>query len=189
MSRLIGMLVLATGVSLAACKMASGPTVSQTRGWQDDMLRKGRAERFVSNHVQSDRRRLMTRSSFLGLFTSRGFGTDAEIQPRDSASHYPDDSLSNGFIAARIVTRGNGAYSKYHLPDSDTVYLYVRYRRGVDSTAYFIPTRGTEIGAGWVEYIRNTTAGSNLSLARWMFDWDDEVAWMTCEDGGCCKVH
>jgi hypothetical protein len=188
MNRLRGMLIVASSLSLLACTTASGPTVSRTGAWQVDMIARGRAEHFDTNHVQADRRRLMTRSSFLGLFTTRGYGTDAEIQPRDGAFSFPHDSLNHGYISARIITHGNGDYPKYHLPESDTIYLYVRYQPGVDSSAYFIPTKGSAIGAGWVEYIHNT-AGANLSLAKWLFDWNDELAWMTCVEGGCCRVR
>lgn len=189
MSGLCGMLVVASGLSLAACTAASGPTILMTRGWQDSIVTSGRAERFDTSHYQTDRRRLMTRSSFLGLITTRGFGTDAEIQPRDSSSHFPSDSLRHGFIAARIITRGNGDYPKFHLPESDTVYLYVRYGTHVVSAAYFVPTHGGPIGSGHLEYIDNHTVGPDLALAKWVFDWEDEMAWMTCEDGGCCRIR
>jgi hypothetical protein len=161
-----------------------------TSTWRADMIARGRAGHYATNHVQVDRRRLMRVTTYLGFIKSHDYGTDAEIQPRDSSYAFPKDSLRNGFIAARIITNGNGDYPKYHLPERDTIYVFVRYRAGIDSSAYFIPTQRGPIGAGHVYYeLNNGTYGSRLSLAKWLFDWNDEMAWMTCEDGGCCRIR
>jgi hypothetical protein len=191
MSRLRGMLVAASSLSLAACAPPSGATVTVSTGWRTGIVSSGRHMSFDTTHGQSDTRRLMK----IGWFRLRHFGTEATIQPRTGSNTFVEDSLGHGFIAARIVTSGHGDYDKFHLPEMDTVYLYLRWKgppTPIDS-AYFVPTTGgNPVGYAHVEYVENHLPPNvkySVALARWMFDWNDELAWMTCENGGCCKVR
>jgi hypothetical protein len=120
--------------------------------------------------------------------TSCRHGPVSVIQPWEGAYELSGGWLEQGRIIARIITRDTGRYPKYGIYGQDTVYWWAGLRHGEPVSVF------TSTYPGARPAVRSLTVDSShagykwrQSIARWLWDPRDEMAWATCEIARCCR--
>jgi len=115
-------------------------------------------------------------------------GPRSVIQPWKGAWALSGDWLAQGRIIARIITSDTASYLKYGIYGQDTVYWWAGRRRG-ELTSVFTSTY-----PGAAPVFRPLSIDSShaenpwrQSIARWLWDPNDEQTWATCEPSKCCR--
>ncbi len=134
------------------------------------------------------------------------YGPLARIEPARKAFESSLDQLAKGRIVARMINLGDQPYPKLNLGPRDTTYLWVDNPSG-DAWRFFYASRDSlrRSGGGRMSYHRELrrAPGSlqaslardegyaewKQSIARWVWDPNDEKAWVTCSRWGCCEAN
>ncbi|HEV8304491.1 MAG TPA: hypothetical protein VGQ25_06015 [Gemmatimonadales bacterium] len=117
--------------------------------------------------------------------SSCSYGPLATIQPYRNTHRINSAQQDSGVIVARIIS--DGAYPKFNIHGRDTVYWWVRLRKG-DSVSVFAST-APEVRArvSDLAITPHSPRTYNRALARWVWTDRDEEAWVTCDGGRCCR--
>lgn len=156
---------------------------------RDSVLVYARRLRYDSlTHGAADRQRLTTFDSATGYHV----GPLATIYPEQGANQNVDEDLGGtGRIIGRIES--DSAYAKLGL-SKGVNYVWVDSLKIYGDTgigrAIIVPEAGAPPVVLPLFYMRNRGYGGTRgpALARWLFRPQDDAAWVTCEDGGCCAV-
>ncbi len=184
MKRIRGFLLASSLLPIAACAPPPGPTYAIASGTRLGIVSYAAGLTYDTAHGVSDSRRLMK----IGILRLREYGTEASIQPRLNAHMLTMADLDSGVVVARVITRGHGRYGKFQLPDTGVVYLWVRQHAAPgDTVAAFIPANPSQ-PAGRAKLRFHANPGYPISIAKWVFDWNDDLAWVTCTSMGCCYI-
>lgn len=184
MNRFRGVLLASSLLPLASCAPRPGPVYSIASAKRHAIVSYAAAITYDTAHGVSDNRRLMT----IGFLRLRGYGTEATIEPRMNAHTLTMADLDTGVVVARVVTHGHGRYDKFQLPDTGTVYLWVKQHAAPgDTVAAFLPADSSQ-SPGQARLRFEGHHGYPISIAKWVFDWKDDSAWVTCTSMGCCYI-
>ncbi len=112
------------------------------------------------------------------------YGPLATIQPYRNTHRIRSVQQDSGVIIARIIS--DSAYPKFNIQGRDTVYWWVRMRKG-DSVSVFASTAGVPARVSDLKTTLHTRGTYNRALARWVWTNRDEEAWVTCDGGRCCR--
>ena len=134
--------------------------------------------------------RMLTEVSTPGPVAQRRFrlGPQASIRPEVCAQRNRSEELAAGAGRIVAVTTLSAAYPKLELPQG-TAYLWIDQLDGSSARAVIIPDDSRTPARTLpitVEFHPDLPAAS-FSAARWIFDSDDDSAWFTCVEHGCCK--
>jgi len=109
------------------------------------------------------------------------------IQPWKRAYELDSGWLAQGRIIARIITRDTASYPKYGIQGQDTVFWWAG-RRGGDTVSVFTSTaRGARPVVRPLSIEGHHGYRWYQSIARWLWDPNDEQTWATCEPSKCCR--
>jgi hypothetical protein len=147
----------------------------------DSLLALGRARRFDSLRARTDEQALM------GL---RGAaGPRAAIQPERGTFRATRQMLASGYVVGRMINLDSLAYPALNLGARDTVYWFV------DSTAAgwratFVSSRaGVKPVSHRMELESHPDQKHLEPAARWVVESTGAaIPWVTCTEGGCCKL-
>jgi hypothetical protein len=131
----------------------------------------------------------------LGEQTTGPLGRSATIASITPTPGIKDLDISaweatNGVLAATIVVSGSAVPAKYmnwHLESGHSTSLYIR-KSGVGWGAQFVLDNGPSVPTDpWIPIARNAHSFKPEGMARWVWDENDEGAWVACEQG-CCEI-
>lgn len=150
----------------------------------------GSSASWETGHARTDMRRLIIGTCAGGSCT---VGPLVQIIPASNAHIGNRANLAAGKLVAKIVTvpmsANQGAYPKFALDSGGTSYVYV------DSSAgrwrmLFIPASATSLQRGkWRETWPYEVAWADReqrARAKFLWNDNDDEAWVTCKDMGCC---
>jgi len=185
MNRFRAVLLTSSLLPIVSCGSPPGPIYAISSAARHAIVLNAAGLTYDTSHGVSDVRRLMK----IGLFRVHEFGTEASIHPRANANMLTMADLDSGVVVARVITNGHGRYDKFQLPETGVVYLWVRRHAAPgDTVAAFIPADSTQ-PAGRARLRFEPSAGYPISIAKWVFDWTDDHAWVTCTSMGCCYIE
>lgn len=116
------------------------------------------------------------------------YGPLVDIQPEFGAAFLTTKTLGEGRIVGRFVNLGQAPYEKLAIPAGQVSYVWVDF---IDNSwrAYIVPSdEKLPITSRKMQYEQHETKRWGLSIARWKWREDDEQAWFTCTELGCCKI-
>lgn len=115
------------------------------------------------------------------------YGPRAQIQPHRAASSLTEADRETGVVIARIVNLDSLAYAKFNLHPRDTVYWWIGRRHGELKSVFISSYPGARPWVSDLVIDNHESRPYYQSIARWIWDDKDELAWGTCYGGGCCR--
>jgi hypothetical protein len=116
------------------------------------------------------------------------FGPRAEIHPERGAHQITHAERGAGRVIARLVNNDTIDYPKFALRARSTVYWWVDSTAGGWRSVFFSSVPGVAPLVSDLEVDRHQKDYRwYQAMAKWLWDPRDEMAWSTCEMGGCCR--
>lgn len=157
------------------------------RASRTEILAYARSLPYETSFGAGDDQRLLVRQDSVSRY-----GPNARIEAMKGAAGLTKEDLARGRFVARLLNRDQEPYPKLALGSRDTTYWWVdsvatgQWRALYISSDSTIPPVRTSVRLEPASVHGDTRWGQ--SLARWIFDPNDEETWVTCGTLYCCRT-
>jgi len=152
-----------------------------------DVLAYARGLPYETSFGAGDDQRLLVRQDSIIRY-----GPNARIEAMKGAAGLTRDDLARGRIVARLLNRDQEPYAKLALGSRDTTYWWVDSVATGQWRSLYISSDSTIAPVRTTVRLEDASVHGDTrwgqSLARWIFDENDEETWVTCGQLYCCRT-